>query len=150
MEYKVTTKSVMETMEIAEKIVSNHLSNMVICLDGELGAGKTAFTKGVAKALKVKEVITSPTFTIIKEYLDGEMPLYHVDVYRLEGNIDGIGIEEYFTKNGIVVIEWSETIKDFLPKERLDIKINAENEETRTLIFEPHGKEYEDLCEVVL
>lgn len=144
------TKSASETMEIAQKIISKKFFNMVICLDGELGAGKTTFTKGIANALGISEVITSPTFTIIKEYLDGEMPLYHVDVYRLEGNIDGIGIEEYFTKNGIVVIEWSDTIKDVLPKERLDIKIKAEAEGTRTLVFEPYGKEYEDLCEVVL
>ena len=144
------TKSASETMEIAQKIISKKFSNMVICLDGELGAGKTTFTKGIANSLGISEVITSPTFTIIKEYLNGEMPLYHVDVYRLEGNIDGIGIEEYFTKNGIVVIEWSDTIKDILPKERLDIKIKTEDEETRTLVFEPYGKEYEDLCEVVL
>lgn len=140
----------METMEIAKNIVSKKFPNMVICLDGELGAGKTVFTKGIAHSLGIDEVITSPTFTIIKEYLDGGIPLYHIDVYRLDGNIDGIGIEEYFTKNGIVVIEWADTIKDILPKERLDIKIKAESEETRILVFEPHGKDYENICEVVL
>ena len=150
MEYNITTKSASETMEIAKKIMLNKFPNMVICLDGELGAGKTVFTKGIANALGIEEVITSPTFTIIKEYLDGEMPLYHVDVYRLEGNIDGIDIEEYFTKNGIVVIEWADTIKDILPEKRLDIKIKAKAEETRAFVFEPHGKEYEDLCEVAL
>ncbi|MDE5539950.1 MAG: tRNA (adenosine(37)-N6)-threonylcarbamoyltransferase complex ATPase subunit type 1 TsaE, partial [Bacilli bacterium] len=123
---------------------------MVICLDGELGTGKTVFTKGVAKALDINEVITSPTFTIIKEYLSGKAPLYHMDVYRLDGNIDGIGMEEYFTKNGIVIIEWANTIKDILPKERLDIEIEALDEETRILVFKPYGKAYEDLCEAIL
>ena len=150
MEYKLTTKNVKETMEIAQNIESEKFPNMVICLDGELGSGKTVFTKGIANALGIDEVITSPTFTIIKEYLYGEMPLYHMDVYRLDGNVDGIGIEEYFTKGGIVVIEWADTIKDVLPKERLDIKIKVVDEDTRILIIEPHGKQYEDLCEAIL
>ena len=150
MKFKIITKSVAETMEIAQKIISKKFPNMVICLDGELGAGKTTFTKGIADALKISEVITSPTFTIIKEYSDGEMPLYHIDVYRLEGNVEGLGLEEYFTRNGIVVIEWSDTIKDVLPKERLDIKIMAKDKDERVLVFEPHGKEYEELCGMVL
>src|SRR5574344_732021 len=150
MEYRITTHNEVETMEIARNIESVKFSNMVICLDGELGSGKTVFTKGIANALGIKEVITSPTFTIIKEYLYGEMPLYHMDVYRLDGSTDGIGIEEYFFKNGIVVIEWSDTIKDILPKERLDIKIKVIDEDKRLIILEPHGKQYEDVCEDIL
>lgn len=150
MEYKITTKSVLETMEIARNIESEKFPNMVICLDGELGSGKTVFTKGIANALGIDEVITSPTYTIIKEYLYGEMPLYHMDVYRLDGNTEGVGIEEYFTKGGIVVIEWADTIRDILPSERLDIKIKVSGEDSRTLVIEPHGKQYEDLCEAVL
>lgn len=149
MSYEVTTKNEIETMEIAQAIMSKKFPNMIICLDGELGSGKTAFTKGIASALGIKEVITSPTFTIIKEY-SGDLPLYHMDVYRLDGNTDGIGIEEYFTKNGIVVIEWSDTIKDVLPPERLDIKIRIAGDSDRVLVFEPYGKMYEELCEVVL
>ena len=119
---------------------------MIICLDGELGSGKTVFTKGIANALGVKESVTSPTFTIIKEY-DGELPLYHMDVYRLNGNVEGTGIEEYFTKGGVVVIEWADTIKDILPEERLDIKFKVVGENTRILILTPHGQKYEELCE---
>ena len=89
------------------------------------------FTKGIASALGIEENITSPTFTIIKEYLNGEMPLYHMDVYRLDGNPEGIGIEEYYNKNGIVIIEWANTIKDILPDERLDIKIKVIDETKR-------------------
>lgn len=150
MEYKITTHNEMETMEIAQNLESEKFANMVICLDGELGSGKTVFTKGFAQALGIEEVITSPTYTIIKEYLNGELPLYHMDVYRLDGNTDGTGIEEYFSKGGVVIIEWSETIKDILPKERLDIKFKVIDEDKRNLVFVPHGKKYEELLEVVL
>ena len=150
MEYKVVTRNERETMELAQNIESEKFPNMVICLDGELGSGKTVFTKGIANALGINEIITSPTFTIIKEYLYGEMPLYHMDVYRLDGADDTVGIEEYFTKGGIVVIEWADIVSDILPKERLDIKIKVTDEDKRIFIITPHGKEYEDLCEAVL
>lgn len=149
MEFKVVTYNEKDTIELAQNFESEKFPNMVICLDGELGSGKTVFTKGIAMALGIKENITSPTFTIIKEY-DGELPLYHMDVYRLDGNTEGTGIEEYFTKGGVVVIEWSETIKDILPKERLDIKFRIVDENKRVLILTPHGKQYEELCEAVL
>ena len=149
MEYRVTTKNELETIEIAQNFESEKFPNMIICLDGELGSGKTVFTKGIANALGIDETITSPTFTIIKEY-DGELPLYHMDVYRLDGNIDGTGIEEYFNKGGVVVIEWADTIKNILPAERLDIKFKVLDENKRLLIFEPHGRKYEELCEAVL
>ena len=150
MNYKCATNSTIETMELAQKIMSKKFPNLIICLDGDLGSGKTVFTKGIANALGISEVITSPTFTIIKEYLDGDLPLYHMDVYRLNGNTDGIGIEEYFIKGGIIVIEWSATIKDILPKERLDIIIKTEKENERILVLKPHGKKYEELCEAIL
>ena len=150
MEYKLTTHSELETIEIAQNIESEKFENMIICLDGELGSGKTVFTKGIANALGIEENITSPTYTIIKEYLSGEMPLYHMDVYRLDGNTNGVGIEEYFTKGGIVVIEWAKTIEDILPKERLDIKFIITDEDKRILKITPHGEKYEELCEAVL
>lgn len=149
MEYRVTTKNELETIEIAQNFESEKFPNMIICLDGELGSGKTVFTKGIADALGIDETITSPTYTIIKEY-NGELPLYHMDVYRLDGNIDGTGIEEYFNKGGVVVIEWADTIKNILPAERLDIKFKVLDENKRLLIFEPHGRKYEELCEAVL
>ena len=149
MEYKITTHNEMETIEIAQNFESEKFPNMVICLNGELGSGKTMFTKGIANALGINEVITSPTFTIIKEY-DGELPLYHMDVYRLDGKVDGIGLEEYYTKGGVVVIEWADTIKDYLPKERLDIKFVVTGENKRVLVLTPYGKQYEELCEAVL
>ncbi len=149
MEYKVTTRNERETIELAQNFESEKFPNMIICLDGELGSGKTIFTKGIANALGIDQNITSPTFTIIKEY-EGELPLYHMDVYRLNGNTDGVGIEEYFHKGGVTVIEWADTIKDILPEERLDIKFKIVDENKRVLILKPHGREYEDLCEAVL
>ena len=149
MEYKLITHNEMDTIEIAQNIESEKFPNMVICLNGELGSGKTIFTKGFAHALGIEENVTSPTFNIIKEY-DGELPLYHMDVYRLDGNTAGVAIEDYFTKGGVVIIEWADTIKDILPEKRLDIKFKVAGENTRVLIITPHGKEYEELCEAVL
>jgi tRNA threonylcarbamoyladenosine biosynthesis protein TsaE len=149
MEYKYISKNEMDTIELAENIESEKFPNMIICLDGELGSGKTIFTKGIAKAMGITETITSPTFTIIKEY-NGELPLYHMDVYRLDGNTDGVGIEEYFEKGGVVVIEWAATIKDILPSEYLHIKFKVVDENKRTLIITPLGTKYEELCEAVL
>ena len=150
MDYKITTHSEMETLELAQNFESEKFPNMIICLNGELGSGKTLFTKGIANGLGIQDTITSPTYTIIKEYLDGEMPLYHMDVYRLDGDTSEVGIEDYYNKGGIVVIEWANTIKDILPEERLDIKFKISGENSRTLIITPHGQKYEELCEAVL
>jgi len=124
--------------------------NMVICLTGDLGSGKTFFTQAFAKALGIKEPVTSPTFNIIKEYLDGEAPLFHMDFYRCEENICGFSIDEYFTKKGVVIIEWAELIQDELPKNRLDIHFDTLDEDTRIITITPHGKKYEELCEATL
>ncbi len=150
MKYKITTRDERETIQIAQNLESEKFENMIICLDGDLGSGKTIFTKGFAQALGIEENITSPTFNIIKEYLNGEMPLYHMDVYRLDGKIDGVGIEDYFKKNGVVIIEWADTIQSYLPEERLDIKFKVIDENTRLLIFKPRGQKYEEVCEAVL
>ena len=151
MEYKITSRSEMDTIELAQNIESEKFPNMIICLDGELGSGKTMFTKGIANALGITETITSPTFTIIKEY-EGELPLYHMDVYRLDGNVADLGLEEYFTKKGITIIEWADMIPDHLPDKRLDIKIRSsmDDEDKRIITLTPHGKKYEDLCEDIL
>lgn len=149
MEYKITSRSEIDTIQLAQNIESEKFPNMVICLDGELGSGKTIFTKGFADAMGIEDNITSPTFTIIKEY-NGELPLFHMDVYRLDGETDGVGIEDYFSKDGVVIIEWASMIKDILPDEYLDIKFKLLDENKRTIIITPHGKKYEEICEVVL
>lgn len=150
MEYKITTNSEEDTYVLAQNFESEKFKNMVICLIGELGSGKTVFTKGFASALGIEENITSPTFNIIKEYTNCEMNLYHMDVYRLEGSTNDLGLEEYMNKGGITIIEWADLIKDELPEERLEIKFKIIGEEKRALTIIPYGSEYEDLCEDVL
>lgn len=150
MDYKITTKSEEETMEIAENIESEKFPNMVICLIGDLGSGKTIFTKGFANSLGIDENITSPTFNIIKEYTGGEMNLYHMDLYRLNGDVRNLGLDEYFCKDGIVIIEWADMIEDYLPEDRLEIRFKVIDEDTRVLIFKPYGEKYEELCEAIL
>lgn len=150
MDYKITSKSEENTMELAENIESEKFPGMVICLDGELGSGKTIFVKGFAKSLGIDENITSPTFNIVKEYLNGEMPLYHMDVYRLEENDSTIGFDDYFSKDGVCIIEWAELIEDFLPEERLDIKFKIIDEDIRVIKLTPHGQKYEDIVNLVI
>lgn len=152
MDYKVTAYSEEETIELAQNFESEKFPNMVICLRGDLGSGKTMFTKGFAQAMGITEEITSPTFNIIKEYTTGDMPLYHMDVYRLDGKVEDLGIEEYYNKDGVTIIEWADMIEDYLPEDRLDIKIkhSSEDEDKRIITITPYGYEYEELCEAVL
>lgn len=150
MEYKITTFGESETIELAENFESEKFPNMVICLKGDLGSGKTVFAKGFASALGINEVITSPTFNIVKEYYDGGMPLFHMDVYRIDEAGVEIDFNEYFTKKGVSIIEWSDMIQDELPKNRLEITFKIIGEDRRMLIIKPFGKKYEDLCGAVL
>lgn len=147
--YKITTYSEDETIELAENIESEKFPNMVICLEGDLGSGKTIFTKGFAASMGIKDNITSPTFSIIKEY-EGEYKLFHMDVYRLSDVKEDLGIEEYFKKRGVTIIEWSDLIPELLPKNRLEIKIRVIDENTRVFLIQPYGEKYIDLCERVL
>ena len=146
--YKITTRSDEETIEVAQNLESEKFPNMVICLNGDLGSGKTVFTKGFASAMAIEDV-TSPTFNIIKEYI-GELPIYHIDVYRTNGKIDNLGIEEYFDKGGVTIIEWAEMIEDILPEERLDITFKITGENSRIMVITPHGEKYLRVCEDAL
>ena len=150
MEYKITSHDMNDTLLLAQNIESEKFPNMVICLNGELGTGKTVFVKGFAGALGIKDPITSPTFNIVKEYPNGELPLYHMDVYRLEDNKDNIGLTDYLNKGGVTIIEWADMIEDELPSERLDIEFKFIDENTRVLVLKPYGKDYEDICDAVL
>ena len=150
MDYKITSRSEEDTMKLAENIESEKFPGMIICLDGELGSGKTVFVKGFAKSLGLEETITSPTFNIVKEYSSGEMPLYHMDVYRLEDGDNSVGFNDYFNSEGVSIIEWSELIESILPDERLDIKFKVLDENTRIIKLSPHGQKYEDLVNSVI
>ena len=149
MEFKITSYNERNTAELAENIESEKFPGMTICLIGDLGSGKTVFVKAFAHALGIDEHITSPTFNIIKEYEGGELPLYHMDVYRLEDAKEDIGIEDYFDKSGVTIIEWADMINDCLPEERLEIKFKIIDENTRVLRLIPYGRKYEEICEVI-
>lgn len=149
MEFKITSYNERNTAELAENIESEKFPGMTICLIGDLGSGKTVFVKAFAHALGIDEHITSPTFNIIKEYEEGELPLYHMDVYRLEDAKEDIGIEDYFDKSGVTIIEWADMINDRLPEERLEIKFKIIDENTRVLRLIPYGRKYEEICEVI-
>lgn len=142
-EYRLTMRDEEDTVTLAQNIESEKFPNMVICLYGDLGSGKTVFAKAFAHAMGI-EGVTSSTFNIIKEY-KGELPLYHMDVYRVDDHVENLGIEEYFEKGGITIIEWADLIKDYLPEERLDIRFKVIDENTRVLVLIPHGEAYENL-----
>jgi len=122
MEYKVIVNSPAETMEVARELGSDLVSGSILTLEGELAAGKTTFAKGLALGLGVEDVVDSPTFAIVKEY-EGRMPLFHMDVYRLDGESDIEFLLEYFDRDGVCVIEWASMIEEDLPGERIDVKI---------------------------
>ena len=147
-EFKITMHNEEETIELAQNLESEKFPNMVICLYGELGSGKTIFAKAFAHAMGI-DGVTSSTFNIIKEY-NGELPLYHMDVYRVDDNVESLGIEEYFEKGGVTIIEWADLIKDYLPEERLDIKFKVIDETTRVLVLKAYGDDYIRACEDIL
>jgi tRNA threonylcarbamoyladenosine biosynthesis protein TsaE len=117
----------------------------VICLDGDLGAGKTTLTQAIARGLDVDNscYVTSPSFAIMHEY-PGRIPLFHMDFYRLQdaAEVEDLGFDEYFYMAGLTVIEWSERAVDILPQKRLSLKLTLNNDESRTVVLEP-GAEYE-------
>ncbi len=146
MKHVIKTQSVEETQKVAYAIGKWVKPGMILTLEGDLGAGKTTFTKGLAKGLDIKRNVNSPTFTIIKEY-QGRLPLYHMDVYRLENGADEIGLDDYLYGEGVCVIEWASMIEDLLPNERLDIKIFRDGESERRIELLPIGSEYETVSE---
>jgi tRNA threonylcarbamoyladenosine biosynthesis protein TsaE len=135
-----------ETMQIGAKLASFLQLGDVITLEGELGAGKTTFVKGLAKGLDIGRTVSSPTFTIIKEY-EGRFPLYHIDAYRLEFSEEDLGLEEYIYGTGITVIEWAQFIEEELPENRLAIEIQYTNNQMRELIFKATGEHYETVID---
>ncbi|PPA68453.1 tRNA (adenosine(37)-N6)-threonylcarbamoyltransferase complex ATPase subunit type 1 TsaE [Jeotgalibacillus proteolyticus] len=138
-----------ETAAFAYKLGELLEAGDVLTLEGDLGAGKTAFSKGIAKGLGVTRNVNSPTFTIMKEY-KGRLPLYHMDVYRLGDEGEDLGFEEYFEGEGVCLIEWAHLIEEQLPAERLQISIFHEGENDRRFEFRPIGERYGELCKEIL
>ena len=129
-----TTKTPEETIELGRRIGNKLVKGDIIAMQGTLAAGKTTITKGIADALDITDTITSPTFCLISEYY-GKMPLYHMDVYRLEGGEDfvNLGTDDMLYGDGVSIIEWSEKIMDELPKRTIILKITPHDDGTRTI-----------------
>lgn len=125
------THSPEETYELAKQLAGQAKAGEIYCLCGDLGVGKTVFTKGFAAGLGITETVNSPTFTILQIYEDGRLPLYHFDVYRIADpyEMDEIGYEDYFFGNGVCLIEWAELIKELLPGGCRHIKIAKDLEQ---------------------
>ena len=128
------TKSAEETISLGKKIGSKLKKGDIIAMQGTLAAGKTTITKGIAQSLGISEDITSPTFCLISEYY-GKMPLYHMDVYRLDGTEDfiNLGVDDMLYGDGVCIIEWSEKIMDELPKTTNILKITPQDDGSRLI-----------------
>src|SRR5690242_19583817 len=124
----MTSSSLEETEQLAAWLAARAEPGTVIGLDGDLGAGKTAFSQQFARHLGVNGVVNSPTFTIIKEY-EGRLPLYHMDVYRLSvDEADELGLDEYFYGDGVCLVEWSSLITELMPEQYLHIQLETTGE----------------------
>lgn len=135
---KVVSRSEEETMQIAADFAQKVSAGDIICLQGELGSGKTHFVKGFVKAFSIdSDDVRSPTYTLINEYLS-DPPIYHFDCYRIEDPIEAIefGAEDYFYGNGVCVIEWPERIQSILPDAIQTIMFETTGKNSRTIIFE--------------
>lgn len=145
---KIYIENVEKTLELGILLGSLLKPKDVICLNGDLGAGKTHFSKGIAKGMLIEEDITSPTFTIVQEY-EGMIPLLHFDVYRIADSEEMyyIGYEDYLKRDAVSIIEWSKLIQDILPLGRLEVDINYALEGGRYFEFTPYGKRHEALLE---
>lgn len=140
-----------ETIQFAEKMGELLKPFDLILLEGDLGAGKTTFTKGLAKGLGIDKIIKSPTFTIVREYGKGRLPLYHMDVYRLEdASLDELGLFEYFDAGGVSVVEWAHFIASELPDTYLKLTIKRASDEKREIILESYGARYDQLLAEVM
>lgn len=138
MNQKIIVNSAAETMEFAKKLGSGLAPGSILTLEGDLAAGKTTFTKGLALGLGIVDVIDSPTFAIVKEY-EGRTPLFHMDVYRLDGDSDIEFILEYFDREGVCVIEWASIIEQDLPEGRIDVRIKRLDGDGREITVTDNG-----------
>lgn len=149
MQYNFISKSKEETQKFGSFIANLFIRGDVILLKGDLGAGKTTFTGGVAKALGIEEDVISPTFNIMKCYFKGKIPLYHIDAYRLEGQNIELGLEEYIEGDGICFIEWPQYIEPLLPDETLSISLKNLGEDNRMISLEGNTPHFEQIINSV-
>lgn len=145
---QITTHSADETQALGQKLASRLAPGDVIAYFGDLGAGKTAFTRGLAQGLGITDPVTSPTYTIVNEYLSGRIPLFHFDMYRLSSSDElfDIGWEDYLSRSGVCAVEWSENVEDALQDAiRVTIEKDADEPDTRHITI-TGGPRFEDPC----
>ena len=145
---QITTHSADETQALGQKLASRLAPGDVIAYFGDLGAGKTAFTRGLAQGLGITDPVTSPTYTIVNEYLSGRIPLFHFDLYRLTSSDElfDIGREDYLSRGGVCAVEWSENVEDALQDAiRVTIEKDADEPDTRHITI-TGGPRFEDPC----
>ena len=145
---QITTHSADETQALGQKLASRLAPGDVIAYFGDLGAGKTAFTRGLAQGLGITDPVTSPTYIIVNEYLSGRIPLFHFDMYRLSSSDElfDIGWEDYLSRGGVCAVEWSENVEDALQDAiRVTIEKDADEPDTRHITI-TGGPRFEDPC----
>ncbi|AUS88523.1 tRNA (adenosine(37)-N6)-threonylcarbamoyltransferase complex ATPase subunit type 1 TsaE [Lysinibacillus sp. YS11] len=147
--YEIIMNSVDDTERFAVTLAKLLEAQDTITLEGDLGAGKTTFTKALAKGLGVKRTVNSPTFTIIKQY-EGRLPFNHLDVYRLAESDEDLGWDELFYGDAVSVVEWAHLIEQDLPQNRLAIEIYRIGDNERRFVLIPSGERYEALCEELM
>lgn len=136
LEKVIISNSKEETMNLAKRLADKFPNGIVICLTGDLGAGKTTFVRGLAEGLNIKEIVQSPTFNIMKIYLKGDRPLIHIDAYRLADINTDIGLDEYIGyETGITVIEWPMFIENLIPNNSLNVEITNLGDDRRHIKF---------------
>ena len=149
MEKNIIINNSQEMISLGERIGVCAFPNMVITMEGDLGAGKTTMTKGIALGLGIKDIVNSPTFTIMKTY-KGRLDLYHLDVYRINDPYSDFELEEYFESNGLCVIEWASQIEPILPDELLQIEIRDLGDNKRQVTLRSTSQKHIDvILEVV-
>lgn len=149
MKYEFISKSKEETQKLGAFIAKEFLPGDVVLLKGDLGAGKTTLTGGVAKALDIKDDVISPTFNIMKCYFKGKLPLYHIDAYRLENQNIELGLDEYIEGDGVCFIEWPQYIEPLLPDETLSITLKNIGGDNRSIILEGNTPHFEQIISSV-
>lgn len=134
---RIVSKNEDETIRAGEQFSQRLTNGHVVALFGDLGSGKTRFAKGISLGLGIKENVTSPTFTIVNEHLDGRIPLYHFDFYRLRtlSELDEIGFDEYIFGNGVCILEWADMIREKLPRDRFDVHLSPGADEYERIIL---------------
>ncbi len=144
--YQMISTSAQMTRQLAERLAQYLEEGSLLTLSGDLGAGKTTFTQGLAKGLGVEKNVTSPTFTLMKSY-QGRLPLYHIDAYRLEDTIQDLGFDEYLESDGVCVVEWANFIEYVLPKEYLSISFEIDDDDNRIITFTAEGEKYQEVLD---